>query len=65
MGLVYAAGIWCGEVVLTRCRDYGTARGYANESEYTVVKVDFYNDIKAYLSELENTSIRSLEDIVQ
>ncbi|KAJ9218476.1 hypothetical protein DTO027B5_9145 [Paecilomyces variotii] len=45
--------------------DYGTTRGYPNESEYTVVKVDFYNDIKKYLSELENTNIRSLEDIVQ
>jgi amidase len=44
--------------------DYGTARGYANESEYSVVKVDFYNNIIAYLSELENTSIRNLEDIV-
>lgn len=40
--------------------DYGPA----NQSEYTVVKVDFYNDIKAYLSELRNTTIRSLEDIV-
>ena len=45
--------------------DYGTTRGYPNESEYTVVKVDFYNNIKAYLSELENTNIRSLEDLVQ
>lgn len=45
--------------------DYGTNRGYPNESEYTVVKVDFYNNIKTYLSELENTNIRSLEDIVQ
>ncbi|KAF2247228.1 amidase signature enzyme [Trematosphaeria pertusa] len=44
--------------------DYGSTRGYPNESEYTVVKVDFYNNIKAYLSELENTDIRSLEDIV-
>lgn len=44
--------------------DYGTTRGYPNESEYTVVKVDFYNNIKAYLSELDNTDIRSLEDIV-
>jgi len=32
--------------------DYGTHRGYPNESEYTVVKVDFYNDIKAYLAEI-------------
>lgn len=45
--------------------DYGTSRGFPNESEYTVVKVDFYNDIKIYLSELENTNIRSLEDLVQ
>jgi amidase len=45
--------------------DYGTIRGYPNESEYTVVKVDFYNNIKTYLSELGNTNIRSLEDIVQ
>ena len=44
--------------------DYGTTRGYPNESEYTYVKVDFYNSIKAYLSELENTSMRSLEDLV-
>ncbi|OCK99635.1 glutamyl-tRNA amidotransferase subunit A [Cenococcum geophilum 1.58] len=45
--------------------DYGTTRGFPNESEYTYVKVDFYNNIKTYLSELNNTSIRSLEDIVQ
>lgn len=44
--------------------DYGTTRGYVNESEYTVVKVDFYNDIKRYLSEVNNTNIRNLEDIV-
>ncbi|KAF2194806.1 glutamyl-tRNA amidotransferase subunit A [Zopfia rhizophila CBS 207.26] len=44
--------------------DYGATRGYPNESEYTVVKVDFYNNIKTYLSELENTYIRSLEDMV-
>lgn len=44
--------------------DYGTTRGYPNESEYTYVKVDFYNDIRAYLGELNNTSMRSLEDLV-
>lgn len=44
--------------------DYGTTRGFSNESEYTYVKVDFYNNIKKYLSELNNTNIRSLEDIV-
>lgn len=45
--------------------DYGTVRGYPNESEYTYVKTDFYNDIATYLSELENTDIRTLEDIIQ
>ncbi|KAK1623795.1 amidase [Colletotrichum phormii] len=44
--------------------DYGTTRGYANESEYTVVKVDFYNNINTYLSELENTDIKTFEDII-
>ncbi|XP_014553358.1 hypothetical protein COCVIDRAFT_29395 [Bipolaris victoriae FI3] len=44
--------------------DYGTTRGHPNESEYTVVKTDFYNNIRTYLSSLENTSIRTLEDIV-
>ena len=29
------------------------------------MKTDFYNDIAAYLAELNNTEIRSLEDIVQ
>ena len=41
------------------------AMGAANESEFTVVKVDFYNNIKSYLSELENTDIRTLEDIME
>ncbi|KAI0744142.1 amidase signature domain-containing protein [Daedaleopsis nitida] len=45
--------------------DYGSARGYPNESEYTYIKVDFYNDVKAYLAELTNTPVRSLEHIVQ
>lgn len=45
--------------------DYGSFRGYPNESEYTYLKADFYNDIAVYLSELNNTDIRSLEDIIQ
>lgn len=45
--------------------DYGSTRGFPNESEYSYVKVDFYNNIKAYLAELDNTDIRSLEDIVR
>ncbi|KAI9706270.1 MAG: hypothetical protein M1820_004845 [Bogoriella megaspora] len=43
---------------------YGDVRGRPNESEYTIVKVDFYNNIRDYLSELTNTNIRSLEDII-
>ena len=31
---------------------------------FLVIKVDFYNDIKSYLSELSNTEIRSVEDII-
>lgn len=45
--------------------DYGGTRGFPNESEYTYVKTDFYNDIAVYLAEMNNTSIRSLADIVQ
>ena len=44
-------------------RDYP---GIASESELTVVKTDFYNDIRNYLATLaENPyNIRSLEDII-
>ncbi|KND86303.1 putative amidase [Tolypocladium ophioglossoides CBS 100239] len=45
--------------------DYGTSRGFPNESEYTYVKVDFYNNINKYLSQLTNTKIRTINDIVQ
>ncbi|PHH53724.1 putative amidase [Ceratocystis fimbriata CBS 114723] len=45
--------------------DCGTKRGYPNRSEFTVIKVDFYNNIKSYLSELTNTKMRSLEDIIE
>ncbi|EHL01810.1 putative amidase [Glarea lozoyensis 74030] len=45
--------------------DYGTTRGSPNESEYTYVKTDFYNDITAYLANLNNTSIRTLENIME
>lgn len=44
--------------------DYGTTRGYPNESEFTVVAVDFYNNIASYLSEVNNTNVRNLQDIV-
>ncbi|KAL5360513.1 amidase signature domain-containing protein [Aspergillus floccosus] len=45
--------------------DYGSTRGYANESEYSYIKVDFYNNLRDYLAEVDNTNIRSLEDLVQ
>lgn len=45
--------------------DYGSKRGHPNESEYSYVKVDFYNNIKSYLAELNNTSMRSLEDLME
>lgn len=45
--------------------DYGSKRGRPNESEYSYIKVDFYNNIKSYLAELENASMRSLEDIME
>ena len=44
--------------------DYGSTRGFPNESEYTYVKVDFYNNVNKYLSELTNTNIKTIEDIV-
>ncbi len=43
------------------CREYGEP----SKSEFTVVKVDAYNDINGYLSELSNTSMKTVEDIVQ
>ncbi|CAG8897638.1 unnamed protein product [Penicillium egyptiacum] len=45
--------------------DYGTTRGFSNESSYSYIKVDFYNNLRDYLSEVENTNVRSVEDLVQ
>ena len=45
-------------------RDYGTTRGFSNESEYTYIKVDFYNNLQKYLAELSNTNMRNLADIM-
>lgn len=44
--------------------DYGRTRGFPNESEFTYIKVDFYNNLRAYLAELTHTEMRSLADIV-
>ncbi|EON67128.1 hypothetical protein W97_06381 [Coniosporium apollinis CBS 100218] len=38
--------------------------GEPSKSEFTVVKVEAYNTINAYLSELSNTSIKNLEDVI-
>ncbi|KAJ5140185.1 hypothetical protein N7448_003593 [Penicillium atrosanguineum] len=45
--------------------DYGTTRGYTNESEYSYIKVDFYNNLRDYLAEVNNTNIKTVEDLVQ
>ena len=45
--------------------DYGTKRGFPNESEYTHIKVDFYHNIQEYLVEVTNTKMRTLENLVQ
>ncbi|KAJ5491967.1 Amidase [Penicillium expansum] len=45
--------------------DYGTTRGYSNESSYSYIKVDFYNNLRDYLSEVNNTNVRTVEDLVQ
>ncbi|TRX96916.1 hypothetical protein FHL15_002222 [Xylaria flabelliformis] len=44
-----------------------SAEGHPEHSEYTVVKVDFYNDVKKYLAGLtiNPNNIRSLEDVVE
>lgn len=50
-------------VNFTRCREY-KGRSAPAEAEITVAKVDAYNDINAYLFELSNTPMRSVEDII-
>lgn len=47
-----------------QCREY-KKRSKPAESEITIAKIDAYNDINAYLSELSNTSIKSVEDIIE
>ncbi|KAI1436663.1 amidase [Xylaria sp. CBS 124048] len=47
--------------------DYPSSIGHPEHSEFTVVKTDFYNDIKKYLTSLTTNpnNIRSLEDIIR
>lgn len=35
-----------------------------DQSEFTVCAIDFYNGLKAYLAELSDTSVRSIEDVI-
>lgn len=67
MGLVcfFSRNLISIEQLTLHARDYGRNRGYPNESEFTYIKVDFYNNIATYLTELSNTNMRSLEDIVR
>ncbi|KAL8878077.1 MAG: hypothetical protein Q9198_004040 [Flavoplaca austrocitrina] len=39
-------------------------RGEATESEFTVVTTDAYTDINSYLSQLSESSVKSVEDII-
>ncbi|PHH91760.1 hypothetical protein CDD83_10404 [Cordyceps sp. RAO-2017] len=45
--------------------DWGRKRGFPNQSEYTVVIVDSYININAYLSELKNTKISKLDHVIK
>lgn len=48
-------------------RNHGRQRQFLNMFDlplFIISQVDFYNDLAAYLSELGNTTIRSLEDLV-
>lgn len=40
-------------------------RGKPSQSEFTVVKVDAYNGINEHLSQTTNTTMKSVEDIVE
>lgn len=39
-------------------------RGEPNESEFTVAKTDAYNDINAYLSQLLESPVKSVKDVI-
>ncbi|EEB06917.1 amidase [Schizosaccharomyces japonicus yFS275] len=44
--------------------DHQGVRGEPEKSEFTVVKVDFYNNINKYLKELKCSKVRSLDDVI-
>ncbi|KZZ87362.1 amidase [Ascosphaera apis ARSEF 7405] len=46
--------------------DYANTRaGLKNESEFSYIKVDFYNNLKKYLSTVENTNVKTVDDVVK
>jgi amidase len=54
------------KLILFDLRDYRSRIGHPEQSEFTVVKVEFYNDLSAYLSLLADNknNIHSLEDVI-
>lgn len=47
-------------------REFPTQLGRPHEAEFTVIKTDFYNDLKEYLSSLRAnpSNIHTLEDVI-
>ncbi|PGH09165.1 hypothetical protein GX51_00919 [Blastomyces parvus] len=47
--------------------DYPSKQGHPEQSQFTVVKTEFYNDLKVYLSNLaaNPNDVRSLDDVVK
>ena len=45
--------------------DPNRSRGDPSKSEFTVVKVDAYNGINDHLAQLSDTSVKTVEDIVE
>ena len=62
MGLVRHHCLWSERDLALKL---GRARGSPPQSEFTVAKVDAYNDINKYLAQLTETSIRKVEDVVE
>ncbi|KAL8917055.1 MAG: hypothetical protein Q9208_008171 [Pyrenodesmia sp. 3 TL-2023] len=54
----------CAEDRIAQDGSWDWKRGAPHESEYTVVKIDAYNGINAYLSQLLGSSVKSVEDVV-
>lgn len=52
---------------LTLFRDYPSKEGHPEQSEFTIVKVDFYNELRQYLGALvaNPNGITSLEDVME